>query len=62
MHRRQFIQLTAATAGAAFTAAPYILRGAEPGKKFRTALIGSGWWGKNILKEAMKSGRVYWQT
>ena len=23
----------------------------------RTALIGSGWWGKNILKEAMASGR-----
>ena len=26
-------------------------------RKLRTALIGSGWWGKNILKEAMGSGR-----
>ncbi|MBI5774654.1 MAG: Gfo/Idh/MocA family oxidoreductase [Verrucomicrobia bacterium] len=56
--RRQFLKTSSATAGLSFAAAPYILRGAEPGKKFRTALIGSGWWGKNILKEAMKSGRV----
>ena len=26
-------------------------------RKHRTALIGSGWWGKNILQEAMASGR-----
>src|SRR3982074_81617 len=32
------------------------LRAAEPAK-LRTALIGCGWWGKNILKEAMASGR-----
>jgi predicted dehydrogenase len=37
--------------------APYILA-ADPGRKYRTALIGSGWWGKNILKEALASGRV----
>ena len=55
--RRHFLKTTAATT-ASFAAAPYLLRGAEPGKKYRTALIGSGWWGKNILKEAMKSGRV----
>ncbi len=57
MQRRQFLKLSAA-ASLGLSAAPYILRGAEPGKKFRTALIGSGWWGKNILKEAMASGRV----
>ncbi|MBI3881684.1 MAG: Gfo/Idh/MocA family oxidoreductase [Verrucomicrobia bacterium] len=51
--RRHFLKTSAALA-----AAPCILRGAEPGGKFRTALIGTGWWGKNILKEAMKSGRV----
>ena len=44
-------------AGAALSAAPFILT-AEPGKKFRTALVGSGWWGKNILREAMASGRI----
>lgn len=54
MNRRRFLQTTA-LAGTAFAAAPYI-RAAEP-KKLRTALIGSGWWGKNILKEAIASGR-----
>src|SRR5262245_12787627 len=53
--RRQFIR-TAAAASLAFNAVP--LLGAESGRKYRTALIGSGWWGKNILKEAMASGRV----
>ena len=53
--RRHFIK-TAAAASIAFNAVP--LLGAEPGRKFRTALIGSGWWGKNILKEALASGRV----
>src|SRR6266850_5191268 len=55
LNRRHFLKTTAA-AGIAFNAVP--LLGAEPGGKYRTALIGSGWWGKNILKEAMKSGRV----
>jgi hypothetical protein len=54
--RRQFIR-TATVAGAAFTAAPFI-RAADPARKFRTALIGSGWWGKNILREAIAGGRV----
>jgi predicted dehydrogenase len=53
--RRHFIK-TAAAASVAFNAVP--LPGAEPDRKLRTALIGSGWWGKNILKEAMASGRV----
>ena len=45
-----------ATAGstAAF-AAPYILGQNE--RTYRTALIGSGWWGKNILREAIASKR-----
>jgi predicted dehydrogenase len=53
--RRHFIKTTA-TASLAFNAVP--LLGAESDHKFRTALIGSGWWGKNILKEAMASGRA----
>src|SRR4030095_2501287 len=28
------------------------------GKKYRTALIGSGWWGMNILREALASGQI----
>ncbi len=55
MNRRQFVKL-AASAGVAFQAAPYILAQSE-GRKLKVALIGSGWWGKNILKEAMASGR-----
>jgi predicted dehydrogenase len=46
--RRQFL--------AAGVAAPFVMA-ANPHRKFRTALIGSGWWGKNILKEAMESGK-----
>jgi predicted dehydrogenase len=55
-NRRRFIQQTA-LAGTMLSAAPFI-RAADPAKKFRTALIGCGWWGKNILKEAIASGRV----
>src|SRR5215813_13238306 len=57
LNRRQFLKTTAA-ASAAFNAVPLFGAGAEPGRKYRTALIGSGWWGKNILKEAMASARV----
>lgn len=53
--RRRFIGTTAA---GLFTAP--LVRSQSPsksGKKFRTALIGSGWWGMNIAREAMASGR-----
>src|SRR5437773_1186770 len=56
-NRRQFLKTTAA-ASAAFSARPWFGAGAEPGRKYRTTLIGCGWWGKNILKEAMASGGV----
>lgn len=52
--RRSF--LTTAAASLAFGAVPII--GAGTNKKYRTALIGSGWWGMNILREAMASGRI----
>ncbi len=55
MNRRSFIH-SASLASAALAAAPCI-RAAESKRMLRTALIGSGWWGKNILKEAMASGR-----
>ncbi len=55
MQRRRF--LSAASAAAAFSAVP-IIRAQDGMKKYRTALIGSGWWGMNILREAMASGQV----
>lgn len=54
-HTRRHFLKTAATATAAFTAVP--LLGADaPTKQYRTALVGCGWWGNNILGEAMASG------
>lgn len=54
--RRQFIQ-AAAVAGAITCGAPAV-HAQSKGKKYRTALIGSGWWGMNILKEAMAAGNT----
>ncbi len=53
MNRRQFI-----TAAASATFAAPIILGAEKAKKYRTALIGSGWWGKTITEMALQSGTV----
>ena len=53
--RRSFIHHTA-LASAAFGAVP--LLGQKSEKKFRTAIIGPGWWGMNILTEAMASKRI----
>jgi len=56
--RRSFIQAAAGVSAglAAGVFAPRIA-GADAGRVFRTALIGTGWWGKNILREAVASGR-----
>jgi predicted dehydrogenase len=54
LSRRSFLKGSIA-AGAAITV-PYIL-GAEKDKKYRTALIGTGWWGMNIAREALKNGQ-----
>ncbi len=52
MNRRRF--LAATTAAASTFAAPTFLGAqSKAGKKYRTALIGSGWWGMNILREAI---------
>ena len=59
MDRRNFIKSTAtagAVAGLALRGFP-ALHGETPGK-FRTALIGTGWWGMNICHVAMKSGHA----
>lgn len=58
LNRRLFLRSTAA-AGLGL-AVPAILGAAEQpksGKLYRTALIGSGWWGMNILREAIAAGQ-----
>jgi len=52
--RRHFTHASIAAMLAA-QSAPFIVR-AQDAKKFRTALIGSGWWGTNILNAALDSG------
>ncbi len=56
LDRRRFLR--SATAASALVAGMPFVKAADPARKFRTALIGCGWWGKNILKEAIASGRV----
>jgi predicted dehydrogenase len=55
MHRRHFIKHTA-MAGMALSASPFIVR--KKTSKYTVALIGTGWWGMNILREAIRSGEV----
>lgn len=59
IHRRRFLQASSA-AGVALAASPALSAPAlsldSPSKKYRTAIIGTGWWGMNILGEAMASG------
>jgi predicted dehydrogenase len=52
--RREFVKTSLATGLAA--SAPSLLLAAKADRKYRTALIGSGWWGTNILREAIRSG------
>ncbi len=54
--RREFVGRTT-MAGLAM-GAPAILKAATGNRKYRTALIGSGWWGKVITEMAMTSGTV----
>jgi predicted dehydrogenase len=54
LSRRDFVRMSLA-AGAGL-AAPRIGRAASQ-KTYTTAIVGTGWWGMNILGEAMKAGR-----
>ncbi len=54
VNRRQFVQ-TSLAAGASL-AVPSIATASKNGPGYKTALVGSGWWGTNILREALKSG------
>ena len=53
-NRRHFITASAA----ALTLPSFHLFGADANKTYRTAIIGSGWWGMNILREAIASRRI----
>ena len=53
--RREFLAATAATGLS--LAAPAV-HGAEKNKKYRVALIGTGWWGMNIFRTAIQSGDI----
>jgi len=53
VNRRNFL---AASAAAGVTLAAPAVHGAEKNKKYKTALIGSGWWGMNILRTAIEAG------
>jgi predicted dehydrogenase len=55
MKRREFLH-TSAMATAAAIAHPFITY--RKPTKYKTALIGSGWWGLNILREGIRSGEV----
>jgi len=52
-NRRHFL---AASAAAGLSLAAPAVHTAERNKRYKTALIGSGWWGTNILCEAMAAG------
>ncbi|MDR3634393.1 MAG: Gfo/Idh/MocA family oxidoreductase [Isosphaeraceae bacterium] len=52
--RRKFVRTTVA-AGLA-VAAPAVHAQDKSEKKYNTALIGTGWWGTNIVREALRSG------
>lgn len=54
LNRRQFL-IHSGTAASALAAAPY-LKGLEKSTPYTTALIGTGWWGMNIVNEAIASG------
>ena len=55
MDRRKFIKQSLLAGVAASQYQVNVLAG-QRNKKYRTVLIGAGWWGNNILGEAMASG------
>ena len=57
LSRRKFLTASALAAVATTFPTPAI-HGAQRDKKYRTALVGSGWWGMNILETAIKTGTV----
>ncbi len=56
MDRRNFIKSTAATAAAYSAFSLPLISVAGKSRPYKTALIGTGWWGMNILREALAAG------
>ena len=56
MHRRSFLQQTT-KASLAYSALP-LLPSLKRTKPYSLACIGCGWWGMNILREAMAAGNI----
>ncbi len=52
-NRRQFLATTAAST----LSVPFISGQSKTDVRYRTALIGAGWWGMNILQEALSAGK-----
>ncbi len=57
VHRRAFLKSSLAS-GVALSAPAIIAGESKSDKRYRTALIGTGWWGMNVLGEAMQSGEA----
>jgi predicted dehydrogenase len=57
LSRREFVRASAAATAGAVLAAPAVLTAAKADRRYRTALVGSGWWGMNIFREALRSGQ-----
>src|SRR6202035_1114905 len=57
MNRREFLASSVAAAGAVALSGIRVIGAQKVPTVFSTALIGTGWWGTNILREAVKSGR-----
>ena len=53
-NRREFLKSSMATAS--LVAAPAIRTTRKTSEAYSTALIGAGWWGTNIVREAIRSG------
>ena len=59
--RRGFVKTSAGLAAAtSLAASPAIATSRKSGASYKTALIGAGWWGTNILREALRSGECQW--
>lgn len=56
--RRGFLAATAATGATGAAWAAPAVHGADKNKKYRTALVGSGWWGMNIFRTGIKAGNA----
>jgi len=57
VNRRDFLKTTAGAAAGLALAAPFVHAAEKAPAKYKTALVGSGWWGMNILREAIAAGQ-----